>query len=102
MASSSMNRSSNFYHNTHSHNHHPHMMHKGGTGNLNGAYPQQQQTTTLPGINQQSLQGHASQDRQLIESNKRRPSSFNEFQRSAQGSAINSPAGNYAGIVGMS
>ena len=102
----SINRSSNFYHNTHQigQGQAGHIMHKQGPGGslASSAYPGTQQPTTLPGINpQQSLQGGHIADRHH-ETNKRRPSSFNEFQRSNQGSAINSPASNYVGMMGMS
>ena len=92
-----MNRANNFYHSTHG----QHLLHKQAANLTQGAYPQAQ-TTTLPGINpQQSLQGGNINDRHH-DASKRRPSSFNEFQRSNQGSQINSPAGNYTGVVGMS
>lgn len=78
----SMNRSNNFYHNTHQ----QHLLHKQGgnalSANTNG-YPSGGQKTTLPGINPQtSLQGGTIADRHH-DTSKRRPSSFNEFQRSA-------------------
>jgi len=78
-----INRSSNFYHNTHQIGQaQGHMIHKQGASMASGAYPQSQQPTTLPGINpQQSLQGGHIADRHH-DTNKRRPSSFNEFQRS--------------------
>ena len=56
---SSINRSSNFYHNSHQIQHHQqHQLHKQGNSLTSNPYPQQppQQSTTLPGINpQQSL-----------------------------------------------
>lgn len=65
---STLNRSNNFYHNSHTqHATQPHMLHK--TGIASGAFPHQ---TTLPGINSH---GHE----RLSDASKRRPSSFNEF-----------------------